>query len=47
MWQSMGVNTEFVDIPLVLFGVSMAVTVVACGAVVWQSIKPRPRAKKQ
>jgi hypothetical protein len=43
----MGVNTEFVDISLVLFWVSMAVTVVAYGAVVWPSLKPRSRAKKQ
>jgi hypothetical protein len=47
MWQSVGVNTEFVDIPLVLFWVSMTVTVVAYGAVVWPSLKPRQRSKKQ
>jgi hypothetical protein len=47
MWQGVDVNIEFVDIPLVLFGVSMAVTVVAFGAVAWPSLKPRPRAKKQ
>jgi hypothetical protein len=40
-------NTEFVDIPLVLFWVSMAVTVVAYGAIALPSLKPRPRAKKQ
>jgi hypothetical protein len=47
MWQGMGVNTEFVDIPLVLFWASMAVTVVAYGAVVWPSLKSRRRSKKQ
>jgi hypothetical protein len=47
MWQNRGVNTEFVDIPLVLFWISMTVTVVAYGAVAWPSLKPRPRSKKQ
>jgi hypothetical protein len=47
MWQNVGVNTEFVDLPLMLFWASMAVTVVAYGAVVWPSLKPRPRAKRQ
>ena len=46
MWEGMGVNTVQIDIPLVLFWVSMAVTVVAYGAVVWPSLKPRPRSKK-
>jgi hypothetical protein len=43
----MGMNTAFVDIPLVLFWVSMTVTVAVCGAVVWTSLKPRPREKKR
>jgi hypothetical protein len=47
MWQNVGVNTEFVDLPLMLFWASMAVTVVAYGAVVWPSLNPRPRAKRQ
>jgi hypothetical protein len=46
MWQNGGMDTEFVDIPLMLFWVSMAVTVVAYGAVVWPSLKPRRREKK-
>jgi hypothetical protein len=41
------VNTGIVDIPLVLFWVSMGVTVVAYGATVWPSLKPPRRAKKQ
>jgi hypothetical protein len=43
----MGMITESVDIPLVLFWVSMAVTVAAYGAVVWPSLKSRPRTKKR
>jgi hypothetical protein len=43
----MSMNTGLLDIPLVLFWVSMTITVVACGAVVWTSLKPRPREKKQ
>jgi hypothetical protein len=38
-------NTEFVDIPLVLFWLSMAATVVVFGASTWSSLKPRSRGK--
>ncbi len=38
-------NIEFVDVPLALFWVSMAATVVVYGASVWSSVRRRSRDK--
>jgi hypothetical protein len=41
----MNMNLDSVDIPLVLFWISMGATVVAYGACAWSSVKPRSRTK--
>jgi hypothetical protein len=41
----MHMNMDSVDIPLVLFWISMAATVVVYGAWAWSSVKPRSRSK--
>jgi hypothetical protein len=38
-------NIDSVDIPLILFWISMAATVVVYGASVWSSVKGRSRMK--
>ncbi|MGD1086773.1 MAG: hypothetical protein ABSA47_18700 [Verrucomicrobiota bacterium] len=40
-------NTDSVDIQLVLFWASMAVTVAVYGVCVWSSLKPRSRTNKR
>jgi hypothetical protein len=47
-WQNVGVNMnlQIADIPLMLFVVSMAITVLAFGATALPSLKPRSRAKR-
>jgi hypothetical protein len=47
MWYNMVMGSDSNDVQLGLFVVSMAVTVFAYGAVVWSSLKPRSRVKKQ
>jgi hypothetical protein len=42
-----GMNTDSVDIQLVLFWVSMGVTVTAFGLCVWSELKPGSRPDKR